>query len=243
MDKETRMRKQRIDGHQTRQRLLEAASMVFAEKGFWETTNADICEKAKVNTAGVNYHFGSKEELYVEAWKYSFDKSLKKHPQDGGISPEAPARERLRGRILSFMQRVADPKTYELEITHKEMACPTGLLHEVLYSALETLHEGFKSTVAELLGKGASEQQVLFCYMNVVDMCFGFVHQIHRSKMQKNTRGAGKKFSQWYVEAFADHVTRFSLAGIRRIREENKKGIMTSKTSHKNRTSQTRSKS
>ena len=130
------MRKQRIDGQETRQRLLEAACMVFAEKGFWETTNADICEKAKVNIAGVNYHFGSKEELYVKAWKYSFDKSLEDHPPDGGIPPEAPAQERLRGRILSFMQRIADPRTYELEIIHKEMACPTGLLRDVMLPAM-----------------------------------------------------------------------------------------------------------
>lgn len=49
------MKKQRIDGLETRHRLLEAAGMVFAEKGFWETTNADICRKASVNTASVNY--------------------------------------------------------------------------------------------------------------------------------------------------------------------------------------------
>jgi AcrR family transcriptional regulator len=243
MDKETRMRKQRIDGHQTRQRLLEAASMVFAEKGFWETTNADICEKAKVNTAGVNYHFGSKEELYVEAWKYSFDKSLKEHPQDGGIAPEAPAQERLHGRILSFMQRVADSKTHDLEILHKEMACPTGLLHEVLPSSMDTVQEGFKSIVAELLGKDASEQQVFYCYMNVVNMCFGFMRHMHRSKMLKNTQSNRRIFSDRDVAAFADHVMRFSLAGIRSIREESKKSVMTSKTSHKNKSPHTGGKS
>ena len=92
--------------------------MVFAEKGFWETTNADICRKASVNTASVNYHFGSKEELYIEAWKYSFEKSLKKHPPDGGISTQAPAEKRLKGRILSFMQRIIDPETYDFYIMH-----------------------------------------------------------------------------------------------------------------------------
>lgn len=223
LDKETRMRKQRIDGQETRHRLLEAASMVFAEKGFWETTNADICEKAKVNTAGVNYHFGSKEELYVEAWKYSFDKSLKEHPPEGGIPPEAPAEERLRGRIMSFMQRIADPQTYELEIIHKEMACPTGLLREVLPSAMETLRKGFDSIVGELLGNDVSEQEVIYCFMNVMDMCFGLVHHMHHSKMNQNSSRTEKYFSEPDVDLFADHVTRFALAGIRSIREESVK--------------------
>ncbi len=214
------MRKQRTDGQETRQRLLEAASMVFAEKGFWETTNADICQKAKVNTAGVNYHFGSKEELYIEAWKYSFDKSLKKHPPDGGIPPEATAQERLRGRVLSFMQRVTDPKTFELQITLKEMACPTGLLQGILHSSIGTLHDGFRTVVQELLGKDVSEQDVNFCYTNVVDMCFGVVPLLHRSRMMKKKRNAGIRFSVKDVEAYADHIVRFSLAGIRNIREE-----------------------
>ena len=33
-------------------------------------------EKAHCNSASVNYDFVSKENLYVEAWKYSFAKSI-----------------------------------------------------------------------------------------------------------------------------------------------------------------------
>ncbi len=216
------MTKQRIDGQETRQRLLEAASIVFAQKGFWETTNADICKEAQVNTASVNYHFGGKEELYIAAWKYSFEKSLKVHPQDGGISPQASPKDRLGGRILSFLQRVADPETYELEIMHKEMACPTGLLHEVVHSSLETINEGFKSIVAEILGKDADEQQILFCYMNIISMCFGFVHYIHRGGMPGNDRNNMDETADIDVEEFAEHILNFSIAGLKSICKENK---------------------
>ncbi len=227
------MKKQRIDGQETRQRLLEAASIVFAKKGFWETTNADICKEAQVNTASVNYHFGGKEELYIAAWKYSFDKSLEVHPQDGGVSPEVPPKDRLRGRILSFLERVADPKTYEIEIMNKEMACPTGLLHKVLLSSLTTLNEGFKAVVAELLGKDASEKQVLFCYMNIIDMCFGFVHYIHHSRMAGNDQNNINKIIEIDVREFAEHILNFSMAGIKSIRKENKNRIEVSKKTTK----------
>ena len=65
-------KRQRKDAKETRRRLLAAAAEVFAEKGFWEATHAEICRKAKANTAAVNYHFGTKECLYVEAWRHSF---------------------------------------------------------------------------------------------------------------------------------------------------------------------------
>jgi len=48
----------------TRNRLLTAASRIFAEKGFQESTIAEICEQADSNIASVNYHFRDKETLY-----------------------------------------------------------------------------------------------------------------------------------------------------------------------------------
>jgi AcrR family transcriptional regulator len=213
-------KKQRKDAQDTRQRLLMAASEVFADKGFWETTHAEICKQAKANTAAVNYHFGSKENLYAEAWRYSFERSVEAHPPDGGIAPSAPVRERLRGRILAFMQRIADPDNFEVEIMHKEMANPTGLLTEALSQAIEPMRQGMRSIVQELLGDEASEQQVSFCVMSLVGQCFGPMLHLRRAKMSP---GAPRLVSPPFesgVGELADHVTRFSLAGIRGIREE-----------------------
>ena len=50
-----------------RARLLEAAGQVFAEQGFEAATGKEIAERAGVNAAGVNYHFGSLEGLYAAA--------------------------------------------------------------------------------------------------------------------------------------------------------------------------------
>ena len=47
----------------TVERILDAAEILFAEKGFAETSLRLITSKAKVNLAAVNYHFGSKKSL------------------------------------------------------------------------------------------------------------------------------------------------------------------------------------
>lgn len=44
-------------------RILDTAELLFAEKGFAETSLRAITSKAGVNLAAVNYHFGSKEAL------------------------------------------------------------------------------------------------------------------------------------------------------------------------------------
>ena len=50
----------------TRERILAVSALLFAEMGFKETFVRLICERAGVNVASVNYHFGSKEKLYFE---------------------------------------------------------------------------------------------------------------------------------------------------------------------------------
>ncbi|WP_027966964.1 TetR/AcrR family transcriptional regulator [Halomonas halocynthiae] len=44
-------------------RILDTAEVLFAERGFAETSLRTITSKAKVNLAAVNYHFGSKKSL------------------------------------------------------------------------------------------------------------------------------------------------------------------------------------
>jgi TetR/AcrR family transcriptional regulator, regulator of cefoperazone and chloramphenicol sensitivity len=222
-------RRQRKDAQETRQRLLAAAAEVFAEEGFWEATHAEICAKAHANTAAVNYHFNSKENLYVEAWKHAFDESIRAHPVDGGVSPDAPAPDRLRGRILALMRRMVDPNNYEVEIMHKEMANPTGLLSDALQQVMEPARQDTRQIVQELLGEGAIGQQVLLCEMSLMGQCFGPMLHLRRTRMDPDSPRPPAPFARFAVEELADHVTQFTLAGIRGIRESNKSRSKTPK--------------
>ncbi len=47
----------------TRERILEAAEALFAERGFETVSLRDITGAAEANVAAVNYHFGSKDNL------------------------------------------------------------------------------------------------------------------------------------------------------------------------------------
>lgn len=44
-------------------RILDTAEVLFAERGFAETSLRHITTRARVNLAAVNYHFGSKKSL------------------------------------------------------------------------------------------------------------------------------------------------------------------------------------
>lgn len=50
-------------GKPTRERILDAAERLFAQKGFRCTSIRVLAREAQVNLAAINYHFGSKEAL------------------------------------------------------------------------------------------------------------------------------------------------------------------------------------
>lgn len=52
----------------TADRILDAAEILFAEHGFEGTSLRQITAAARANLAAVNYHFGDKEALYVQAF-------------------------------------------------------------------------------------------------------------------------------------------------------------------------------
>lgn len=60
-------------GDRTRNRILDAAEELFAQYGFDAVSIRTITEKAKVNSAAIHYHFGSKAHLFEAVFKRRID--------------------------------------------------------------------------------------------------------------------------------------------------------------------------
>ncbi|MBN8431756.1 TetR family transcriptional regulator [Microbulbifer salipaludis] len=77
-------------------RILDAAEVLFAERGFTETSLRTITSTAGVNLAAVNYHFGSKKELiqavferFLTPFTENLDKELSRRQAQLETSPGA----------------------------------------------------------------------------------------------------------------------------------------------------------
>ena len=84
-------------------RLLQVAVEVFAECGFRDATVREICSRANVNVASVNYYFRSKEALYTQALAFAFQEANRLHPQDAALDKSLPPEQRLTLFIENFL--------------------------------------------------------------------------------------------------------------------------------------------
>ncbi len=88
-----------------RSAILDAAVVCFAERGFHQTTIADICAHAEVSTGALYVWFDSKEAI-VEAV------AGQRHDQERALLERtlgAGTREALRGAFGAYLEWLGDP--------------------------------------------------------------------------------------------------------------------------------------
>lgn len=107
-----------------RQRLLDAALELFAERGYDGASVRDITEQAGVSVGLVNKHFGSKEGLRraVDEWVFVISRPVWQH-----IFRSDPL-EYLRSYDTSTLlaESDIDPKLYELSFAYQRRALLEG---------------------------------------------------------------------------------------------------------------------
>jgi AcrR family transcriptional regulator len=210
------MRAARKDGVATRQRLLEAACEVFASKGYLNATVSEICNRAGANLAAINYHFGGKDELYAEAWRDAFAEALRLYPPDGGLRADAAPEDRLRAFISSLLHRVLAHGRlgHAGKLLVTEMTHPTESIEAVRRDAIRPLFEQARAIMREILGPKVSERDVGFSIMSVLHQCLAIGLRPGRfPAFQRYLQLATRD-----IDALADHITRFSLAGLAAVR-------------------------
>ena len=97
----------------TRDRLLQAAAEIFAEKGFGGTTVREICLRAPANLALINYYFGDKLELYKEVLQKAIhDEDPSRSAQAIKLKPVENPEEELRVMIGAMLERGLDQSKF-----------------------------------------------------------------------------------------------------------------------------------
>ncbi|MCX8043751.1 MAG: CerR family C-terminal domain-containing protein, partial [Desulfobacterota bacterium] len=200
----------------TRERILAAATEVFAEHGFHNTTIRELCARAGVNIAAVNYHFGGKENLYRQVCLNALGLS---GPTLHQTQPDNfPPHEQLERFIHSFLFEILDQSTkvFAGKIMAWEMNQPSGVFDVIIDDIIRPHHERLCAIVSAILGPCADEETVKYCVFSIVGQC---LHYRYGRQIIPRLYPS-LSFTKETFERVARHISRFTLAALHAMAAE-----------------------
>jgi AcrR family transcriptional regulator len=208
------------DDAATKERLIDAASALFAEHGFHATTVRDIATRARTNVAAGHYHYGSKRDLYLEVLREQFASTREMLRERGAAPPTAGERppraaleERLRLRVQVMLDvLIGPPPSLHGTLMCREMADPTEALPVIVDEFIRPMTAEMTAIVAQIepgLTPAALERVVLSIIGQVV-------HWRVAMPALLLMRGE-RQYPKGLAATLADHITAFSLGGMRAV--------------------------
>ena len=195
----------------TRSRLIEAATATFAERGYQAATTREICVRAHANAAAVNYHFGDKLGLYKAALKALIGR------QEASIEERAlaemPAELALRTFIRAMFENLGGPDAVDqyTRLMAHELSEPTPGLALVVDQIIAPRARLLSGIVARLTSGSARSLHTRLAAHSIMAQV---VHYMHARPVIK-LLWPGWHMTNVVRRQIADHVTNFSLAGLR----------------------------
>jgi AcrR family transcriptional regulator len=204
----------------TREKLVDSAGPIFAEKGYYSATVREICKRAGANVAAVNYHFKDKLGLYEEVLMHCkrashVDQMRAALEQTG--SPEDILRDVIRARVQG-LRKNAMP-SWQLRIFAHELADPTPALSRMINRVSRPIFERLLELIAKIIGMPAHATKTRLCAHSVMGQILFYVF----AGPVLERFSPDMKMTDEMLERIANHIADFSLAYLREVSLSGKK--------------------
>lgn len=196
-------------------RLLEAALELFALVGFHHVTVREICQRANVNIAMVNYYFGGKEDLYKAVLEHALKRSPSQLPSGQSVD-EPDLHKRLEAFVFSLLSHVLNEERspWSKRLIAREMAEPTFAIEILVDRIVRPRANEIHAVVRAYLGNRATDLDVQWYAESIVAQCL--YYQYNRPVLE--LLFPDQRYGPEETGPLADHITRFSLAALQAFR-------------------------
>lgn len=197
---------------------MDVAGPLFARKGFEGATVREIVEAAGVNIAAVNYYFQGKQGLYnavlTEAYAKLLAATRVEQASDDSLVPVDADRARvhLTNFIAGMVERALSNQQphWLFAIMMREMVAPTQALDQMVARFIQPQHDANRAAIAAITGLAPDEPRVILAAYSIVAQVLFYKHcpQVVQRLTPVDTSSPQAR------AAIAQHITRFSLAGL-----------------------------
>ena len=199
----------------TKERILDTAEVLFAQKGYRAVSVREITSTAECNLAAVNYHFGNKENLYLEVFRSrwvpravrvreSFSKAL-------ASRTSLSVRTVVRALAQAFVE---GPLSDEERLRHsqlmtREMTQPTKAFEFVAQQVIEPFFKDVGEKLSSALSDEIGQEQMLLNIFSIFAMVLYF--NFARVAVSRVT---GHQYDTAFRAKLVEQITQFSLKGL-----------------------------
>ena len=201
----------------TREKLLEVAGPLFANRGYQATTIREICAGAGANVAAINYHFGDKLGLYTEVLQQSVRAAqliAVQNTLDQNTRPEDILRALIRARLRSVNGK--DLPDWHSRLLAHELAQPTPALRQLVDKVARPIFKRLQELIGGMIGLPANDGKTRLCAISVVGQVFAYV----LPGPLLSEIWPELKMTPEQVERIADHIADFSLSYLQDFRSK-----------------------
>ena len=117
----------------TRQRLIDVAAKLFAERGFHGVSIRDITSAAEANLGAVTYHFGPKENLFTQVILTKSEPMQKLKYQVGyaQLAPDEKLRKIMEALAMEVLHDNPDLKVMFVDLVAGGDHLPEGVVEAI----------------------------------------------------------------------------------------------------------------
>jgi len=200
---------------QTRERLLEKAEILFAQRGYHAVSVREITAAARCNMASVNYHFNNKKNLYLEVFRSRwvpreqlmyevFEKSVDCLEEP---TPELVIQALVRAYLEGPLSEEEFKRHRQLIV--RELNNPTEAFEIAADLTLRPLFKKLYGLLEFFAPEGAEEDNLSFDILSI----FGIILYFNYSRPMV-TRITGKTYDADFKARLIEQLVRFSLYGL-----------------------------
>src|SRR5574344_728327 len=160
----------------TKRKIMNAATMLFAGKGFESTTTREICTAADVNLSMISYYFKTKEGLYASiiesVLKYGIKYMQLELNQAENLSNMTKTEKinlfkNLLRKFIEFLYSESVPNSFVI-LMIKEQTSPNSTFSELYVKKINILYSALRRILASIKGTVDTDKSVIFSVSTLV---------------------------------------------------------------------------
>jgi AcrR family transcriptional regulator len=205
----------------TRERLLAAATELFAATGLHGATVRDIAQAAGANVAAANYHFGSKEALYLEVLRTQFAAIRARLEESAPVPGDDVLAKLPRSELIRLLEirlqtmldiLVGPPPSVYGRLIQREMCDPSAALGNIVDEFIRPQMREMRSVYRQLYPE-LSAAEIDRCSFSMVGQVV-FYHVMRPAVLRFMSRD---EYPRGFGRTLATHILEFSLGGMDRL--------------------------